>query len=135
MQFQNGNSRNFMVKKILLVDDSSTALMMATMILSKRTTHKLLTATDGDEGVRKADQEMPDLILMDVVMPNKNGFQACREIRANSKTAHIPVILLTTRGEEECVEIGFESGCSDYITKPVNAQELVLLVESYLAEK
>lgn len=124
-----------MVKKILLVDDSSTALMMATMILSKRTTHKLLTATDGDEGVRKADQEMPDLILMDVVMPNKNGFQACREIRANSKTAHIPVILLTTRGEEECVEIGFESGCSDYITKPVNAQELVLLVESYLAEK
>lgn len=124
-----------MAKKILLVDDSSTALMMATMILSKRTNHELVTAADGEEGVRKAIEELPDLILMDVVMPNKNGFQACREIRANNKTAHIPVILVTTRGEEECVEIGFENGCSDYITKPVNAQELVLLVESYLAEK
>ena len=124
-----------MAKKILLVDDSSTALMMATMILSKRTNHELVTAADGEEGVRKAIEEVPDLILMDVVMPNKNGFQACREIRANNKTAHIPVILVTTRGEEECVEIGFENGCSDYITKPVNAQELVLLVESYLAEK
>src|SRR5690349_4150793 len=124
-----------MPRKILLVDDSSTALMMATMILSKRTKHELITATDGEEAIQKAAAEIPDLILMDVVMPNKNGFQACREIRSNTKTAHIPVILVTTRGEEECVEIGFESGCNDYITKPINAQELVLVVESYLAEK
>lgn len=124
-----------MPRKILLVDDSSTALMMETMILGKRTNHELITASDGEEAIQKAAVEMPDLILMDVVMPNKNGFQACREIRSNGKTAHIPVILVTTRGEEECVEIGFESGCNDYITKPINAQELVLLVQSYLAEK
>ena len=124
-----------MPKKILIVDDSSTALMMESMILSKRTSYELVTAGDGHEAVQKAHSESPDLILMDVVMPNKNGFQACREIRNHVQTAHIPVILVTTLGEEECVELGFSSGCNDYITKPVNAQELVLLVQSYLEEK
>ena len=124
-----------MRKKILLVDDSSTALMMHSMILNKHTNHDLTTANDGEEAIRKAEEESPDLILMDIVMPKKNGFETCREIRGNKKTAHIPVILVTTRGEEQCVEAGFESGCSDYITKPVNAQELVLLVQSYLEGK
>lgn len=123
-----------MPKKILIVDDSSTALMMETMILSK-TSYELVTASDGQQAVEKAHAEVPDLILMDVVMPNKNGFEACREIRGDARVAHIPIILVTTRGEEECVEIGFNSGCTDYITKPVNAQELVLLVQSYLEEK
>ena len=108
--------------------------MMETMILS-RTNYELITASDGQQAVEEARSEAPDLILMDVVMPNKNGFQACREIRDDERTAHIPIILVTTRGEEECVEIGFSSGCNDYITKPVNAQELVLLVQSYLEEK
>jgi len=130
-----GGTRNAMRKKILLVDDSSTALMMQSMILTKHTNHELTTASDGEEALRKAEAELPDLILMDVVMPRKNGFETCREIRGNKKTAHIPVILVTTRGEEECVETGFESGCSDYITKPVNPQELVLLVQSYLGGK
>ena len=124
-----------MKKKILLVDDSSTSLMMHSMILNKHTNYELATASDGEEAVRKAGEEIPDLILMDVVMPKKNGFETCREIRGNQKTAHIPVILVTTRGEEQCVETGFESGCNDYITKPVNAQELVLLVQSYLQGK
>jgi CheY-like chemotaxis protein len=124
-----------MRKKILLVDDSSTALMMQSMILSKHTSHELTTAADGEEALRKAVAEAPDLILMDVVMPKKNGFETCREIRSNEKTAHIPVILVTTRGEEQCVETGLESGCSDYITKPVDPQELVLLVQSYLEGK
>jgi len=124
-----------MKKKILLVDDSRTSLMMHSMILNKHTNYELATASDGEEAVRKAEAESPDLILMDVVMPKKNGFETCREIRGNQKTAHIPVILVTTRGEEQCVETGFESGCNDYITKPVNAQELVLLVQSYLRGK
>ena len=124
-----------MKKKILLVDDSSTSLMMHSMILNKHTNYELSTASDGEEAVRKAEEESPDLILMDVVMPKKNGFETCREIRGNQKTAHIPVILVTTRGEEQCVETGFESGCNDYITKPVNPQELVLLVQSYLQGK
>ena len=124
-----------MKKKILLVDDSRTSLMMHSMILNKHTNYELATASDGEEAVRKAEAESPDLILMDVVMPKKNGFETCREIRGNQKTAHIPVILVTTRGEEQCVETGFESGCNDYITKPVNPQELVLLVQSYLRGK
>ena len=67
--------------------------------------------------------------------PTRTVFRPGREIRSDARTAHIPVILVTTRGEEECVELGFSSGCNDYITKPVNAQELVLLVQSYLEEK
>lgn len=121
-----------MPKKILIVDDSSTALMMERMILSKRTSYALVTATDGAEAVDKSKSETPDLILMDVVMPKMNGFEACQQIRKNEQTAHIPVVLVTTRGEQECVENGFESGCNDYITKPVNADELVMLVNSYL---
>lgn len=108
--------------------------MMETMILSS-TGYELVTASDGQQAVEKAGSESPDLILMDVVMPNKSGFEACREIRADARTSHIPVILVTTRGEEEAVEAGFSSGCNDYITKPVNAQELVLLVKSYLDDK
>lgn len=108
--------------------------MMETMILSK-TGYELVTASDGQQAVEKARAESPDLILMDVVMPTMNGFEACREIRGDARTSHVPIILVTTRGEEECVEAGFNSGCSDYITKPVNAQELVLLVQSYLDDK
>src|SRR5437016_8119431 len=119
-----------MPKKILIVDDSSTALMMETMILSS-TGYELVTASDGHQAIEKARSESPDLVLMDVVMPNKSGFEACREIRSDARTSHIPVILVTTRGEEQSVEAGFTSGCNDYITKPVNAQELVLLVKSY----
>jgi len=69
------------------------------------------------------------------VMPKMNGFEACRELRKHESTAGIPVVMVTTRGEQDCVEIGFESGCNDYITKPVNAKELVTLVKSYLGEE
>jgi CheY-like chemotaxis protein len=63
-----------------------------------------------------------------------NGFEACREIRQKPQVKHIPIILVTTRGEQECVEQGFVSGCNDYITKPVNGHELVLLLKNYLGE-
>ncbi len=124
-----------MSKKVLIVDDSSTALMMSQMILTKRTSYQIVTAANGEEAIAKAVQELPNLILMDVVMPKMNGFEACRELRKNESTAGIPVVMVTTRGEQDCVEIGFESGCNDYITKPVNAKELVTLVKSYLGEE
>lgn len=123
-----------MQKKILVVDDSRTALMMQTSILSQRTRHKLVVARDGEEAVAVARTEVPDLILMDVVMPRKNGFEACQELRLHDNTAGIPVILLTSRGEQECVEAGFVSGCNDYLTKPVDAAELVQMIEAYLGE-
>jgi DNA-binding response OmpR family regulator len=119
-------------KKILVVDDSKTALFMVTTILKKEP-YQLLTATDGQQAVDVATAEHPDLVLMDVVMPRMTGFEACRELKRREETKSIPVILVTTRGEEENVEIGFESGCNDYVTKPVNGQELLAKVRDLVA--
>lgn len=123
-----------MAKKILVVDDSKTALMMERQILETRTAYQCVTANDGQEAVEKAEQERPDLILMDVVMPRMNGFEACKMIRQKATTREIPIVLVTTRGEETYMEAGFQSGCNDYITKPVNGTELVALLQSYLGE-
>jgi CheY-like chemotaxis protein len=128
------SSRRTMSKKILVVDDSRTALMMEREILEKRTTYQCVTASDGQEAVEKAQQEQPDLVLMDVVMPRMNGFEACKMMRRQASTREIPIVLVTTRGEESYMEAGFQSGCNDYITKPVDGAELVALLQSYLGE-
>ncbi len=120
-------------KKILLVDDSSTILMIERMILTKGP-YDLITASDGDEAVEKALAERPDLILMDVVMPRMNGFDACRRIREDEAIGGTPIIMVTTRGELENVETGFENGCNDYLTKPINGPELMAKLRNYLAE-
>jgi CheY-like chemotaxis protein len=122
------------VKKILLVDDSRTTLLMERMMLEKRTSYQCITATNGLEAVEKAQAEHPDLVLMDVVMPQMNGFEACKRLRENEKTREIPVILVTTRGEESYMEAGFQSGCNDYVTKPINGPDLLKLLQSYLSD-
>ncbi len=120
-------------KKILLVDDSSTVLLMEKMILSK-SEYDVVTARDGMEGVEKARNERPDLILMDVVMPRMDGFEAVRKLREDDSTKAIPVIMVTTRGELQSVETGYASGCSDYVTKPINGLELLTKVRSCLGQ-
>ncbi len=120
-------------KKILLVDDSSTVLLMEKMILSK-SEYDVVTARDGMEGVDKARSERPDLILMDVVMPRMDGFEAVRKLREDDTTRSIPVIMVTTRGELQSVETGYASGCSDYVTKPINGLELLTKVRSCLGQ-
>lgn len=123
-----------MSKKVLVVDDSRTALLMEQSIVEKRTPYQCVTASDGQDAVEKAKQERPDLILMDVVMPRMNGFEACKVMREDQSTREIPIVLVTTRAEEAYMEAGFQSGCNDYISKPVNEIELVALLESYLGE-
>lgn len=123
-----------MSKKVLLVDDSSTTLMMEEMVLKQNENYQCLTAQNGRLAIEKALEAQPDLILMDVVMPEMNGFQACREMRQRPELSDTPIILVTTRGEEAYVEAGFQSGCNDYINKPVDAVELLSLLESYLGE-
>ena len=118
-------------KKILCVDDSATILMMERMILSKGP-YDLVTASDGEEAVSKALAERPDLILMDIVMPRMNGFDACRRIRQEEAIRTTPVIMVTTRGEVQNMENGFESGCNDYVTKPINATELLTKLRNFL---
>ncbi|HEY6027275.1 MAG TPA: response regulator, partial [Pseudolabrys sp.] len=85
--------------RILIVDDSPSQLLGIKRIVEKLG-HETLSAEDGAAGVEVAKQEMPDLILMDVVMPNLNGFQATRTISKNAATAHIPIILVTTKDQE-----------------------------------
>lgn len=120
-----------MRKKILLVDDSKTSLFVEQMILKKEP-YDIVTAADGEEGVSKALSERPDLILLDVVMPKMDGFEALRRLRMAQATKDTPVIMVTTRGEGPNVEEGFTSGCSDYVTKPVDAVELLTKVKSCL---
>jgi CheY-like chemotaxis protein len=124
--------RVHMNAKVLLVDDSSTTLLMEEMLFRKYTKYEVLTARDGMEAVEKTAAERPNLVLMDVVMPKMDGYAACREIRKQPELRNIPIILVTSRGEECSVETGFESGCNDYLTKPVNTSELFELVHFYL---
>ena len=120
-------------KKILLVDDSSTVLLMERMILSK-SQYDVVTAKDGVEGIEKAVAEKPDLILMDVVMPRMDGFEACRKLREQDDTKEIPVIMVTTRGALASVETGYAAGCNEYVTKPINGLELLAKVRSCLGQ-
>lgn len=122
-----------MDKKILLVDDSSTTLLMEEMLFREHTQYGLVLARNGEEAIQKAIAEQPHLILMDVIMPRMNGFEACREIRKHEALRRVPIIMVTSRGEFENVEQGFESGCNDYVTKPINGPQLIEMVNGYLS--
>ena len=122
------------MKKVLIVDDSSTTLMMEQMVLRQRPNYWCVTATNGLEAVEQAVAHRPDLILMDVVMPKMNGFEACRELRKRSETRNTPIVLVTTRGEAEYLEAGYRSGCNDYLNKPIEGPELLRVVENYIGK-
>lgn len=117
--------------RILIVDDSPSQLVGLKRIVEKLG-HQVVTAEDGSAGVEVAKREMPDLILMDVVMPNLNGFQATRTIAKDSKTSHIPIILVTTKDQETDKVWGMRQGAKAYVTKPVNEAELVEALKKLL---
>ena len=110
--------------RVLIVDDSPSQLMGMKRIIEKLG-HEIFTAEDGALGVEAAKREMPDLILMDVVMPNLNGFQATRSISKEPTTSHIPIILVTTKDQETDRVWGMRQGARDYIVKPVDRDELL----------
>ena len=122
-----------MPKKILLVDDSETILEMERMIL-QQDRYEMVTARDGQEGVTKALELKPDLILMDVIMPRLDGFAAVRRLREHSDTSRVPIVMVTSKAEAESLETGYESGCSDYIIKPIDRMELVAKVKNLLGD-
>ena len=117
--------------RILIVDDSPSQLMGIRRIVEKLG-HDALTAEDGAAGVEAAKREIPDLILMDVVMPNLNGFQATRSITREATTKHIPVILVTTKDQDTDRVWGMRQGAKAYITKPFSESELAELIAQYL---
>ena len=117
--------------RILIVDDSPSQLMDIRRIVEKLG-HEALTAEDGAAGVEAAKRELPDLILMDVVMPNLNGFQATRSISREPTTKHIPVILVTTKDQETDRMWGMRQGARAYLTKPFSEEELSEVIASNL---
>jgi len=118
-------------KRILVADDSTTVQLMYRMLLADGP-WTLIVARNGREAVQKALTEAPDLIFLDVMMPELDGFAACRQIRANQPTQHTPIIMVTTRGEPHNVELGYQSGCTDYVAKPFSGPELLARVHSCL---
>lgn len=117
--------------RILIVDDSPSQLVGLKRIVEKMG-HQVITAEDGSAGVDVAKREVPDLILMDVVMPNLNGFQATRTIAKDTKTGHIPIILVTTKDQETDKVWGMRQGAKAYITKPVDEAELMKMIGKLL---
>lgn len=112
------------IRKILIVDDSPTERQVLTEILTRQG-YQVVTASDGGEGIAKSQSEAPDPILMDVVMPGVNGYQATRTIMRNDSTRNIPVIICTTKGQETDKIWGLRQGASAYLTKPINASQLL----------
>jgi len=117
--------------KILIVDDSPSQLTVLKRVVEKMG-HQIVTAEDGAQGVEAARREMPDLILMDVVMPNLNGFQATRTISKDPKTSHIPIILVTTKEQDTDRVWGLRQGAKAYVNKPVNESELTTTIKGLL---
>ena len=117
--------------RILIVDDSPSQLMGIRRIV-ERLGHEALTAEDGAAGVEAAKREIPDLILMDVVMPNLNGFQATRSITREPTTKHIPVILVTTKDQDTDRVWGMRQGARAYLTKPFSEAELAEIITSHV---
>ena len=117
--------------RILIVDDSPSQLMGMKRIVEKLG-HEALTAEDGAAGVEAAKANVPDLILMDVVMPNLNGFQATRSISREPTTKHIPVILVTTKDQDTDRVWGMRQGAKAYITKPFSEDDLSSVIADLL---
>lgn len=112
------------VKNILVVDDSPTERLFSVELLTKAG-YQVITAENGEEGIAKAKAIKPDLILMDVVMPGLNGYQATRTLTRDEDTRNIPVIVCTSKGQETDRIWGLRQGATDYIVKPVNPDELL----------
>ncbi len=116
---------------ILIVDDSPTEIHVLKTMLEKNG-FAVTSASSGEEGIEKAKSEKPDLILMDVVMPGMNGFQASREITTNPDTSGIPVIIVSTKDQETDKLWGLRQGAKDYITKPAKEKDLIGKINTLL---
>lgn len=120
-----------MDKKILIVDDDFDTLHMVGKML-ERNGFQIVAANNGEKAIQIALAENPDLILLDVMMPGKDGFQVTRELRATESTAFIPIILFTAKAQVDDKLEGFEAGADDYLTKPTHPSELIARVKSIL---
>lgn len=119
------------MKKILIVEDNETNLYMMRFMLVENG-YQVVEARDGLEGVKLAGSEKPDLVLMDIQLPLLDGYEATKQIKANEKTKHIPIIALTSYAMVGDREKSLQAGCTGYIEKPINPETLMAEIEQYL---
>jgi two-component system, OmpR family, alkaline phosphatase synthesis response regulator PhoP len=119
------------MKKILAVDDQPQIVRLIQVNLQKAG-FEVLTAFDGEEGLRKVREEKPDLVILDVIMPKRDGFEVLREIKSNAETRHLPVIMLTVKAQDADIFEGLKEGAELYLPKPFHPTELVSLVQRVL---
>ncbi|VWX57460.1 Protein PilH [Burkholderiales bacterium 8X] len=117
------------IRKVLVVDDSKTELVFLTDLLQKNG-FTVQTAENADDAMRRIEEEQPDLILMDIVMPGQNGFQLTRSIARNPQYAGVPIIMCTSKNQETDRLWGMRQGARDYIVKPVNPAELMAKISA-----
>ena len=119
------------MSKVLVIDDSPTEIFQFKLML-EGLGHEVITAENGLDGVALALKEQPDLVLMDIVMPGMNGFQATRQICRGAETQHIPVIIVSSKDQETDKVWGERQGAKGYVTKPVDTGKLVTMMGSLL---
>lgn len=120
-------------KHILIVDDEPNIVLSLEFLMRKRG-YEVTTASDGDEALEAIGQHKPDLLLLDVMMPRKNGYQVCQLLREREDTADLKIIMLTARGRDVEREKGLSLGADDYITKPFSTQDVVTKVRQLLED-
>ncbi len=120
--------------KILVVDDEPDVLQLIKSRLELNR-YEVVTASNGDEGIERAAAEQPDVILLDVLMPEKNGYATCRELRDRPDTSGIPVIFLTAKGRKEDMVEGTWAGAVGYIVKPYDPKQLLETIEGALKKR
>jgi len=121
-------------EKILIVDDSPTVISVLKNGISKEG-FTVITASDGDEGLQKALTESPDIIISDIEMPKMNGFEFCKQVKADQITKHIPFVALTSKGSRGARGLGKRAGINAYLLKPFTIEKVVVIIERFLAEK
>ena len=122
-----------MAKKILIADDEQN-IVISLEFLMKREGFEVLIANDGEEAVRRIRSDPPDLVLLDVMMPKKCGFEVCQEIKADPALAAVRILMLTAKGRDTEVAKGLALGADAYMTKPFSTKELVEKVRSMLGD-
>ena len=117
--------------RILLIEDSPTEAAVMTQLL-ERNGHMVTTSGNAEDGIASCKRDKPDLVLMDIILPGMNGFQATRALTRDADTSHIPVLIISTKGQETDRVWGMRQGARDYIVKPPRESELVARIDALL---
>lgn len=121
-----------MNERVLVIEDDASASELVAYALEQNG-YEVITATDGLEGLNKAQGEHPALIILDVMLPGVDGYEVCRRLRATSATAIVPILMISAKARQEDKDVGLKKGADDYLTKPVKPSEMVAKVETLLA--